>query len=533
MKGAAVAEKASVVEGIEQFAHSADPGLPSLEQWWASAKQRLASFGCSGCAAQASNPKTPSSQQASVPGCKPDAEKLVLVFTAELTDDGFASDAADLNSEPDLAPEDMAAAALENKPAINARPVPPPPRVAPAEAATVATRPETREADVKPSSMSATVYPLTPQRPGAFVRTPDGRFLLYRLHFDHPAPNDDVYAQLFRDIGELGNDALYEEVEIRGSGTQVVGHDPPGGGLDDAQIKILQQAALACNQELAAWHEKEAKLYSAYAGFPPGWALYAPPLPETQWLKDQRTRVLNRYIKNLRLQLGAASSAKLEGFARKLYHAVPGRIVITPPPDDSLYVFFLRYINMLGQVPAAQRELAKRQQELAALGFGKDGWATLKEVALSFDRARSDQEARILELQTNLQLLTYRQAPGSLAVSSGAPTPGPAWPPVKAAGVPLGMPSVAAVGQVSQPNGVTASTDVRAAELTKLINEGKLITSDHIKRLQADLGKADFQKLDKYVHQLYAHAGRATYIATSPQASSGNSAQQPAIRATN
>ena len=523
MKGAAVAEKANVVESIEQFAHSAAPGLPSLEQWWASTKQTLVNFGCTGCAAQASNPKSPSNQQVSALGCKPDAEKLVLVFTAELTDDSFASDTAE-NDDPDLTPEDVAAANLENKHPLNSRPVPPPPRVVPAEAATIVSQPEKRESALKPLPENVAVYPITPKPGVAYVSSPDGRLLLYRMRLDHPAPDYDVFAALFQDIDALGNDALYEEVEIRGSETLVVGHDPPAGGLDDSQVKILRQAARACNQELAALHKKETNLYSAYAGFPMGSMAYAPPNPEIQRLRDERNRTLIRYIKSLHLQLGAASFVKLEGFARKVYRAAPGRYRIIPISDDGVYYSFLRYINMLGQTPAAQREQAKRQQELAIAGLGKDGWDTLKEVALSFDRAENNRDAKYRKLQAD-SWLAPRSASIGQGVSSGASIYGAASLPVAngaaAASMPIPMPppAGAVAGQGSQSIGALATRDVRAAEFTKFVDDGKLITSEHIKRLQTELGKADFQKLDKYVHQLYAHVGQTTFIATGAQAS--------------
>lgn len=515
MKGAAVAEKAAAVESIEQFAHSAAPGLPTLEQWWASTKQRLSIFGCNGCAAQASNPKPPPREQVLISGCQADPDQQLIIFVAELTGDDFA-DAIDPNNDPELAPEEVAAADSEHKSNTNSRPVPPPPRPAPAESATGPSQPEKREAAPTPASRPATLYPA--KSGVALARTPDGRFLLYRIHFDHPAPDYEVYAALFRDIGNLGNDALYEEVEVRGNNTVPLGNDPPAGGLDDLQIKILRQAALACNQELDDLRSKEINLYSysAWADYPRGWVVFAPPDPEKERLQEQRTRTLNRYIKVLHMQLGAVSSAKLEGFARKVYRTVPGRTVILPMTQDRLYFAFFRYTSMLGQTQATKQESAKRQKELLALGLGKDAWTTLQRVGTSFDQARSEHDAKINKLQADSKLYVTRPAPANQAAFSPAiPAPAALPMPMQGAATTAAMPQPA----VATPLGVlptgTNTIKVPSPEFLKVIEEGKLMVSEHIQRLQTELGKADFQKLDKYVHQLYAHAGQTTFVATS------------------
>jgi hypothetical protein len=195
-------------------------------------------------------------------------------------------------------------------------------------------------------------------------------------------------------------------------------------------------------------------------------------------------------------------------------------------PEDGFYVGFLRYIYLLTKTPAAKQELAKRQQELLDAGLGRDAWTTLDKIALSYHEVSSQQDARMRNLYANPNL---NFAPRPVAIAQGANAgagvslPVPPRPSQTAAAMPAPQPPAAGGGPAQPVTAASGSSlNAQPPEVGKLFNEQRLTMVEHIAQLQAGLGQADFQKLDKYVRRLYAKAGREIFVAKGPQPAAGS-----------
>jgi hypothetical protein len=487
MKRAAAGEKRLVVNSLEHFAHGTAPGQPSLTQWWATTQSQLAASGCQGCAAQAMHPKPPSAAHDAALGCPTENVPLIF-FTASLAGDDEL-DAED--AEGELEPEDVAAAA-EGAPVRDVKPAAPSPA---ARAATPAPTPApTRndapsEPSIEPKKPSLSLPPSgMPYKPA-----PDGKgWLLSRMTFGL-ALDSHVYRAFFRDLGTLGDMALQEVVRWD-NGMQVENHGPRAGGLNKAEIVVLNQVSAECNRQLVELNTKlNSLLVTNLRGYPVGWMVYAPPMPAYIELRKQERAVLDGGIAQLRTKLGPESFFRLDRFVHQVYQATPARIKTLPLADDLIYAHFLRYFSGLAELaatnPGAKDEAARRQKELRAAGLGENERALLARVALDYRQISAKQEAA----------MSGRAAIGApqTAQTMGPPSPGR-----------LAMPAQPATS-------ILTPKAVRPPESQRGMDELRLGLLTDIAQLQAGMSKPVFRKFDDYLHKLYAPAAFESPVAIS------------------
>ena len=532
MKAAAQNEKRLVAESMEQFAQGAAPGTPSLSQWWSAMQGRLAPFGCNGCAALAMKPKAPASSRNVARPCREDSTPILL--TASLIDDGSLVEVQEEQEmDAELSGDDEAALNVED-----------------AEMAEPA-RPAARAAVVEPSAKtdSPSNRPSPRSKPAAaalpsgipLVPAPDGKgYLLGRMDFhNRPLPDYVMYGAFFRDIASFGDMALYEEVRWDTSGQRVENRGPRAGGLSKAQISALQQVAADTNRQVTAVFAKKETLFRAKVLiYPGGWLLYAPPIPGLRELDLEETQTLDTGIGRLRSRLGRASFARLDGFARGVYHAKPGKLVLIHLTDDAIYDRFFHCLAMLDELPGsitAQQEEAKRQNELRAAGLAKKDWALLLKVAKDYQQL-SDRLDNPVPYRTAAPAPTQEEGPAGGEIGSLAQSvPGPvmrAYPAgiVPAAQITTGN-SMAAIrlGEALHSNPImlnepqsglagmpvplgTLTLTPEAARKERELKHDKLALElmTDIAQLKAGFGEPRFLKFETYLRRLYANAGIET-----------------------
>jgi hypothetical protein len=532
MKAAAKNEKRLVAESIDQFAHGAGPGAPSLMQWWSAMQGRLAPFGCNGCAALAMKPKAPVSARNVAQPCRDDSMPILL--TASLADDGSLVEVQEEQEmDAELSEEDQAALDADLVEADKRTP----------------SRPSARAAVVEPSAKTdAPAHKPSPSpRPVAatlpsgipFIPAPDGKgYLLLRTGFNNrPVPDSAMYRAFFRDIDRFGDMALYEEVRWDMSGRRVENRGPRAGGLSKAEISTLQQVAADTNRQVGVvFGKKETLLRAKVLIFPGGWLLYAPPIPGLRLLDVQETQTLDTGIQRLRSKLGTASFGRLDGFARNVYHAKPGKLVLTHLTDDAIHGRFFQYLTMLDELPGnitAQQEEAKRQNELRVAGLAEKDWTLLLKVAKDYqqlsDRLYNPVPAPIQPTEE----ADDGQTIGAPAQSAPAPSPstmaypagaGPSVQPTR--GVSAAMPSLGETLRsnplmLNEPQAGLRGMPVPLGTLTLTpeasrkqweLKQDKLALElmTDVAQLKAGLGEPRFQKFETYLHQLYANAGIET-----------------------
>lgn len=515
MKAAATNEKRLVAGSMEQFAQGKAPGTPPLAQWWSGMQQQLAAFGCNGCAALAMRPKTPASSQNMTQACHEEITPILLTVSL----DGGSLSEAEEEMEAELSSEDEAA--LDANIALADRRIPSGP---PARFTVV-------EKDEPPTQPTPLPKPLASARPVGFPLTdaPDGKgFLLGRADFRNgPVPDYMLYRAFFGDISRFGDIALYEMVRWDKKGQwETLG--PRAGGLKDAEITILQQAAAETNRQLrVVFTKKDALIRARVLIYPPGWIFYAPPIPGLRALDLQEAQTLNTGMQRLRSKLGPPSFARLDGFVRRVYHATPGKLVLKPLTGDVIYGHFFHYLASLDGLPgnlSAQQEEIKRQNELRAAGLVKKDWALLLRVAKDYEQ---------------LFAPLYNQVPVQTGVSPGPPTPikeAVAYSAGSVAPAAGGSKHVASVpmvnlGEVLHSNPImvpeplpamamegptlgviTLSPEARRKEYERKHDELDLTLITGIAQLQAGFGTPVYQKFEAYLHKLYANAGWETAV---------------------
>lgn len=521
MKAAANHEKRLVAESIEQFAHGAAPGAKSLTQWWSAMQQRLAPFGCNGCAALAMKPKGPTSLQSAAQLCGEDITPILL--TASLADDGSLAEVEEeLEMEAELSEEDEAALDVDVVVPDTRTPARPPTRAAVVEPSAKTDVPEhaplpspKRVAPVLPSGIS-------------FNLAPDGKgYLLARTDFrNRPVPDYIMYRIFFSDVSSLGDKALYEVVRWDLNGQRVENRGPRAGGLNNAQIATLQQAAADINRQVrVVLTKKDTFIRKKVLIYPSTWIFYAPPIAGLRELDVQETQTLNTGIRRLRSKLGATSFARLDGFVRSVYHAKPGKLVLTRLTDDAIHSHFFEYLAVLDGMTnsvTAHQEVAKRRNALHTAGFVEKDWALLVKVAKDYK-----------QLSDRL----YNPVPGQM----GAPVPGQlgvgtmAYPaghlvpagaqPKRVAPAPmltlaevthsnpvmLNEPQVA-MGMPVPLGTLTLTAEASRKEWERKHDEVELELMTDVAQLKAGFGEPRFQKFEAYLHQLYANAGIETAV---------------------
>jgi hypothetical protein len=256
-----------------------------------------------------------------------------------------------------------------------------------------------------------------------FVAAPDGKgYLLGRTNFnDRPLPDYVMYRAFFRDIANFGDMALYEEVRWDLSGHRVENSGPRAGGLNKSEISTLQQVAADTNRQVGdVFAKKETLLRAKVLIYPGGWLFYAPPIPGLRELDVQETGALDTGIQRLRSSLGTASFARLDSFARNVYHAKPGKLVLIHLTDDAIHTRFFQYLAVLDGITdsvTARQEETKRQNELRVAGLAEKDWILLLKVAKDYQQL-SDRLYN--PIQRSIQPTEEAEADGQ---TIGAPAP--------------------------------------------------------------------------------------------------------------
>jgi hypothetical protein len=532
MKAAATNERRLVAESMEQFAHGA-PGTPSLTQWWSAMQQRLAPFGCNGCAALAMKPKAPASLRNVAELCRGDATPILL--TASLADDGSLVEVEEeLAMDVDLSEDDEAALDEESVMPDTRMPSRPPVRAEVVEPSAKTDAPANPPAP--PSKPVAAVLPSGIP----FILAPDGKgYLLGRTNFnDRPVPDYVMYRAFFRDISNFGDMALYKEVRWDLSRRHVENSGPRAGGLSKAEIATLQQVAADTNRQVGVvFTKKEALLRAKVLIYPGGWLLYVPPIPGLRELDLQETQTLDTGIQRLRSRLGTATFARLDGFARGVYHAKPGKLVLIHLTDDAIHSRFFQYLAVLDGITnsvTARQEETKRQNELRIAGLTEKDWTLLLKVAKDYQQL-SDRLYNPIQRSTQPteEAEADGQTIGTLAQSVPAPSPGTrAYP----AGVVLpavqttsgDSAAMPRLGEVLRSNPVmlnepqaaqgmpvplgTLTLTPEASRKQWELKHDKLALElmTDVAQLKAGFGEPRFQKFETYLRHLYANAGIET-----------------------
>jgi hypothetical protein len=549
MKAAANNEKRMVAERMERFAHGTAAGTPSLTQWWSVMQQRLAPYGCSGCAALAMKPKASASPRNAAELCREDVTPILL--TASLADDGSMAEVEEeMEIDAELSEEDEAALDEESVMPDTRMPSRPPVRAEVVE--------PPAKTDVPENPPAPPSIPVAVALPSGipFVAAPDGKgYLLGRTGFnDRPLPDYVMYRAFFRDIANFGDMALYEEVRWDLSGHRVENSGPRAGGLSKAEISTLQQVAADTNRQVGVvFTKKETLLRAKVLIYPGGWLFYAPPIPGLRELDVQETQTLDTGIQRLRSSLGTASFARLDSFARSVYHAKPGRLVLIHLSDDAIHTRFFQYLAVLDGITdsvAARQEETKRQNELRVAGLAEKDWILLLKVAKDYQQL-SDRLYN--PIQRSIQPTEEAEADGQtigapapaqvgalaggeigkLAQSAPAPSPVTRAYPAGAApsvqptrGASAAMPSLgealrsnpvmlnepqAGLRGMPVPLGTLTLTPEASRKEWELKHDKlalELMTD--VARLKAGFGEPRFQKFETYLHQLYANAGIET-----------------------
>jgi hypothetical protein len=532
MKAAATNERRLVAESMERFAHGAAPGKPSLTQWWSAMQQQLAPFGCNGCAALAMKPKAPASLRNAAELCGEDVTPILL--TASLADDGSLVEVQEEQEmEAELSDEDETALDEESVMPDTRMPSRPPVRA------------EVVEPPAKTDAPANT--PAPPSKPVAaalpsdipLVTAPDGKgYLLGRTDFnDRPVPDSVMYRAFFRDIANFGDMALYEEVRWDLSGHRVENSGPRAGGLSKAEISTLQQVAADTNRQVGdVFAKKETLLRAKVLIYPGGWLFYAPPIPGLRELDVQETQTLDTGIQRLRSRLGTASFARLDGFARNVYHAQPGKLVLIHLTDDAIHTRFFQYLAMLDGITdsvTARQEETKRQNELRVAGLAEKDWSLLLKVAKDYQQLSDRLYNPIQESIQPTEEADDGQTIGALAQSAPAPSMGTMAYPAGAApavqttrGISAAMPSLGEAlhsnpVMLNEPRAGLQGMPVPLGTLTLTpeayrkqweLKHDKLALElmTDVAQLKAGFGEPRFQKFETYLHQLYANAGVET-----------------------
>jgi hypothetical protein len=548
MKAAANNEKRMVAERMERFAHGTAAGTPSLTQWWSVMQQRLAPYGCSGCAALAMKPKAPASPRNVTELCGEDVTPILL--TASLADDGSMAEVEEeMEIDAELSEEDEAALDEESVMPDTRMPSRPPVRAEVVE--------PPAKTDVPENPPAPPSIPVAVALPSGipFVAAPDGKgYLLGRTNFnDRPLPDYVMYRAFFRDIANFGDMALYEEVRWDLSGHRVENSGPRAGGLSKSEISTLQQVAADTNRQVGdVFAKKETLLRAKVLIYPGGWLSYAPPIPGLRELDVQETQTLDTGIQRLRSSLGTASFARLDSFARNVYHAKPGKLVLIHLTDDAIHTRFFQYLAVLDGITdsvTARQEETKRQNELRVAGLAEKDWILLLKVAKDYQqlsdrlynpiqRSIQPTETEADEQRIGAPAPTQVGTPaggeiGTLAQSAPAPSPvtraypagaAPALQPTR--GVSAAMPSLGEALRsnpvmLNEPQAGLRGMPVPLGTLTLTpeayrkeweLKHDKLALElmTDVAQLKAGFGEPRFQKFETYLHQLYANAGIET-----------------------
>jgi hypothetical protein len=550
MKAAATNERRLVADSIDQFAHGAGPGAPSLMQWWSVMQQRLAPFGCNGCAALAMKPKAPASPRNVAELCREDVTPILLA--ASLVDDGSLAEVEEEQEmDAELSDEDETALDADVIVPDTGMPSRPPARVEVVE--------PSAKTDVTGNPTAPTSKPVAEALPSdiPIAMAPDGKgYMFGRIGYGgRSVPDYVMYRAFFRDIANFGDMALYEEVRWDLSGRRVENSGPRAGGLSKAEISTLQQVAADTNRQVGVvFTKKESLLRAKVLTYPLGWLFYAPPIPGLRELDAQETQTLDTGIQRLRSRLGVASFARLDGFARNVYHAKPGKLVLIRLNDDEIYNRFFQYLAVLDELPgniAAQQEEAKRQNELRIAGLAVKDWILLLKVAKDYQqlsdglykpvqRSIQPTEAEADEQTIGAPAPAQVGAPaggeiGTLAQSAPAPTTGTMAYPVGAApsvqptrGVSAAMPSLGEalrsnpvmlnepqVGLQGMPvplGTLTLTPEASRKEWELKHDKLALELMTDVAQLKAGFGELRFQKFETYLRHLYANAGIETAV---------------------
>lgn len=516
MKATAVSEKNLVTNSMEQFAHGTVPGNPSLEQWWISMQQQLSSFGCTGCASLAMRPKAHSSAQNVEQGC---AEDIGPILLAASDDDGSQADAdeADPDMEAGLSDEEEAALDADADIGPDVR---------------IPSRPPAKSAVISPEPTVNKGAPL--RRPSAagfpsgipLAIAPDGRGrMLGRFNYGRrPVPDSVVYRAFFRDLSYLGDWALEDEVLWDENGRLVENHRPLAGGLSKEEIAILEQVAAEANRQLEVLKGREESIYRGLldAAYPPGWVLYAPPIPGLRELKVQEAQALNTGIHRLKTKLGAASFSRLDGFVRQVYQGTPGKMILLHPPDEAICPDFFRYVATLDGLTdksaTAKHEAAQRHNELRSVGLQEKDWDLLIKLAKNYSQLFD-------RFYNNNRPISGANAPGQAVEARPAgyvrhtgTTPTPQYADL--------LTQVKQKGLEAKPINATASNGMAAIgmavpaaqptnplweawqkEMEQKRDELDLEMLADLTTLKASMGDAVFLKFESYLDQLYVKAG--------------------------
>lgn len=509
MKAAATNERRLVAGSMEQFAQGRAPATPSLTQWWSAMQQQLAAFGCNGCAALAMRPKAPASSQNVSQPCREDSMPILL--TVSLDDGSLAETEEEM--EADLSGEDEAA--LDANIVVSDRRIP---SGTPARFIVV-------EKDEPPTEPTPLPKPVAPARPVGFPLTdaPDGKgFLLGRADFRNgPVPDYMLYRTFFADISRFGDMALYEVVRW-GKNGQWENLGSRAGGLKDAEIAILQQAAAETNRQLGVVFKKKDTLIRAKVlVYPPGWIFYAPPIPGLRALDLQEEQTLNIGIQRLRSKLGPTSFAHLDAFVRSVYHATPGKLVLKHLTGDIIYGRFFHYLALLDGLPgnlAAQQEEVKRQNELRAAGLSKKDWALLVRVAKDYEQFFAPLYNPV-PVQTGVSLGPPAPLTRAVAYPAGSQPKHAASMPMVTPGAllhsnPIMVPEPLPAMTMSEPTlgVITLSPEARRKEYQRQQDELDLALITGIAQLQAGFDAPLYRKFEAYLHKLYANVGWETAV---------------------
>jgi len=130
-----------------------------------------------------------------------------------------------------------------------------------------------------------------------------------------------TYQLFFLHLASLNQIAAQEEAKGR-NGTGWRTHEQRAAQLNEEEGRILQQVASDCNQAVKDLNEKADSVVAAFRTQHPNEESFRLPPPELVSLQDQKTIIVNSYVTDLQVKLGADAFRKLDDYIQSKFNNV-------------------------------------------------------------------------------------------------------------------------------------------------------------------------------------------------------------------
>ena len=515
MKSAAAPEVADVESKLEPML-TANPSDAALTQWWTATEQFMAKFGCSGCTAKMDSPTPPVKKRMISIGCNGQptpAPQGVMALAWSVddseTEDDDSGDGADQVADDGGADQDsgddelsMTEEAADLAAPAVASTTPPGgsgPAISSVSSSTIPA-PASRSV---PTSVTVTSRH-TPMAPRLFSfsaiglapgwgRTGPGKAAV------RPVPDEQLYDRYFQYVTQWTR-------YLSEGGTPEAAKDPRSPDPFPEKLGFEGRNAVTATayDYIGARREGMTKLQPAEMNGPAGvptsvgtnnptgaqravvhFPWEPPPLPDSEAQKirqaaderlEERDAVVKSDLEKLKARMGQRAYRQLDAYVHEICHAIEGRWVRQPLPENTMLLYYLRYIAAMDRsaensAPGDWAELAKRradEQQASGLSDGEE--TILRQVADDLQQSTRERQAQAM------------------------------------AGRPHGAASVPAA--TVAPISVPATMGIGSPE-------GERIRDLSVEQLKIKLGETGFEKVKARVHALYGSVTTRRIVAAS------------------